>query len=62
MNPRNYIKPIDFIKSFTLENLLEYKEVMTYKLSELSDSDEFEIKQVKNLLIIVENEINSRPK
>ena len=60
MNPNKYIKTADFIKSFTLPNLLEYQEVMTQKLQDTTD--EYEIKRVENLLIIVELEISNRHK
>jgi hypothetical protein len=73
MNPRNYTKPSDLMKKWDMSNLLEYKDVMTERLNDfqMEYKDEsssiidynlipYEIERIKNLLVVVNDEISSR--
>jgi len=69
MNPKNWINPTDFIMSWSLTNLIEYRDVMELKLKDLKCFQSFptsyqnalnlnlEIKRIENLIYIVNLQI-----
>lgn len=72
MNPKLVKNPAEMMKTWQMENLIEYRDVMTEKLNytqheiEQTDNSEelkwlqLELKRVKNALVVVANEISSR--